>query len=325
MDATFDYFLQTYGAACCALAFNTGDAGLLPHREAKQRVNPFVSDYISSLGLTTESTWDAEDTGSRKPPAKPTRKRAKVIFGTGDSNAWTTPLHDVAPAPRLQAASPSTNSTLTTNYSTTQGNDNEVTVENFAEKLSFMRSDFTKQFEESSAERKRQVEASEERVASVKTELEKSMTEFRGYVTSVFTRQDECMGEIKNEVKSIDASLKQQTACFTTEIADVRGQLTEVLTAVSNLSNQFQPQVPSVMQTGQVPVTPNVPSPLSFRTDSFLGKSPQQRAQEIRQAEAAHAQTLLAEQLGHAQQVRNQTAMYNGRTTTPTGGSGNHE
>ena len=159
-----------------------------------------------------------------------------VVFGGGETSVWETPLHEKIKGKTTNAATKDETTTKTTKETVIDLSSNKsVPTEDFAEKLSFMQSDFTSQLTEQSEERKKTMEAQEEKLKRVKTELESSLGEFRTYVTDVFTKQYKAMAALKSECKATNDELKKQTEFF-------GGELTEIKDTMASMLNMMLPK-----------------------------------------------------------------------------------
>jgi len=66
----------------------------MPREETKVRPDSFILDYISTLRIG-ENLDKERGSKERSPPDnRVTTRRALVVYGKGDSNAWNTPLMD---------------------------------------------------------------------------------------------------------------------------------------------------------------------------------------------------------------------------------------
>lgn len=236
------------------------------------------------------------------------------MYGAEEVNAWAEPLHEKETTTEEKKKVNGGGTAPTAKEKETIGNDDEAMKEDFASKLSFMQSDFKKQLEQSANDREKTKKEQEEKVNTVKTQLDKSMSEFRSYVKTIFARQDESMVALQEECKATNAELKRQSAYFSTQLEEIReeikGSVTEIVNAVRAANGH---KVPLVMQTGELHTQPNNPtmiadSPLDpSRTGQFVGMGVQTRAQQIREAIEAE---------------RQQNLTNNGSTTTSLGRSG---
>ena len=81
----------------------------------------------------------------------------------------------------------------------------------------------------------------------VRSDLDKSMSEFRSYVKTVFIKQDKSIVALHNECEATNDELKRQSAFFSGQLEEIRGRVSEILTAVRATNEN---KVPLVMQTG---------------------------------------------------------------------------
>ena len=275
------------------------------------KVTTFMTEYLQSLGLVTGQEGNGSKGDQTQPPQRMRKKRAMVVFGGEEPNVWETPLHEKIKGTTTNAATNDETTTKTTEESSVidLSKSDQVPTEDFAEKLSFMQSDFTSQLTEQSEERKKTMEAQEAKLKKVKTEMESSLGEFRNYVTGVFTKQDKAMTALKSECKATNDELKKQTEFF-------GGELTEIKETMATMLNMMIPKAVT-------PEKPQAVSPLAgYYADSFTGKSIHSRAMEIREAEAAVQQTLAAEKRAMAALQQN-NGTTNGLAKTLVGGSRN--
>ena len=139
--------------------------------------------------------------------------------------------------------------------------------------------------------------------------MESSLGEFRTYVTSVFTKQDQAMAALKSECKATNDELKKQTESFDRE-------LTEIKDTMASMLNMMLPKAVT-------PENSKAMSPLAgYYVDTFTGKSIQNRAMEMREAEVAAQKTLEAEKQALAVLQHNNGSI-NGLAKTLVGGSRN--
>ena len=91
---TLYYFLQTYSRKKCLAVFGTGGKEI-PRSETKVRLNSFINNYISMMGISDNPSLGKGGKESDCPLARSKKKRVLLVFGGGYSkNAWNTPLLD---------------------------------------------------------------------------------------------------------------------------------------------------------------------------------------------------------------------------------------
>ena len=88
-----NHLLTKYGAKECVRVFGS-TSGEMPKEESKVRPDSFIMEYIQTLkigeGNGLNRTQESKERSS--PDIRPAKKRALVIYGKGDTNAWNTPL-----------------------------------------------------------------------------------------------------------------------------------------------------------------------------------------------------------------------------------------
>ena len=136
----------------------------------------------------------------------------------------------------------------------------------------------------------------------------------------MLTTQDKGMTALKEQCKGTNEEIKEMKSTFRQEMSELRESISSLMTVVgaSLASNKYN--VPSQIQTG---TPPGLVSPLDgYKADPFTGMSIQQRAKEIREAEAAAARQNIgkANAIDENTQLNNVVNNYCGKATAPVGG-----
>ena len=180
-------------------------------------------------------------------------------------------------------------------------------TEDFADQLSFMKSDFNEELEKIAKERK---EASEEHASEIKKvrgEFDKSLSEFRSYVTTVFTKQDTSMKQLQEECRNTNTEMIKWREKFSEDVIGLKEGMAAIMQAVGAGSPQArQYGVPATMAAGHT--APNViaGSPLAgYKSDSFTGMSPLERARQIREAQIAAQKTFELDRINNMKEGNN--------------------
>ena len=91
MDSTMNLLLNKYGLQECVRAFGS-KTDEIPREESKIRPDSFIMEYIQTLHLGDGLNRVREGKERALPDNRPAKKRALIIYGEGDSNAWNTSL-----------------------------------------------------------------------------------------------------------------------------------------------------------------------------------------------------------------------------------------
>jgi len=91
LDTTMNYLLNKYGLSTCVRVFGS-NVDEIPREETKVRLDSFILDYISTLHIGQNLNKEREGKERSPPDTQPKKRRALVIYGDSESNAWNTPL-----------------------------------------------------------------------------------------------------------------------------------------------------------------------------------------------------------------------------------------
>merc|ERR1740124_778138 len=93
LDTTMNTLLHIYGIHKCVRVFGS-PVNEMPREETKVRPDSFIMDYISTLQIDKNLNRERGGKERAPPDNRPAKKRALVVYGNSNSNAWNTPLMD---------------------------------------------------------------------------------------------------------------------------------------------------------------------------------------------------------------------------------------
>ena len=93
LDKIMNTLVNMYGTNKCVQVFGS-NAQEMPREETKVHPDSFIMDYISTLQIEKNSNRERGDKERSPPDNRPVKKRALVVYGNSNLNAWNTPLMD---------------------------------------------------------------------------------------------------------------------------------------------------------------------------------------------------------------------------------------
>jgi len=93
LDTIMNALLKIYGINKCVRVFDS-NVQEMPREETKVCPDSFILYYISILQIEKKSSRERGGKERAPPDNRPAKKRALVVYGNSNSNAWNTPLMD---------------------------------------------------------------------------------------------------------------------------------------------------------------------------------------------------------------------------------------
>lgn len=236
LDNTMNKLLNEYGLEKCALVLGA-PPGEMPREETKVRPDAFIMDYISSLDI--EENIHRERGGKERAPPdmRSPKRRALVVYGEDDSNAWDTPLIDKDKSPTynprervdLTHDSASKVSVDLTGEETATSAPTEA-ISQLTQDLAFLRKDFNESIKISNDKRNEENTQFLEKIATVQLSTEKSVGELTTFINGTLKAQDGLFKSLKQGQDSLDERM-------TTVTDTVQKQMNTMNTTLVTLQN----------------------------------------------------------------------------------------
>ena len=134
LDMTMNTLLNIYGLQKCVSIFGSKMADI-PREETEVQLDSFIMDNINTLNIGENLNMERGVKEMSPPDTRNMKRRALVVYGDSNFNAWNTPVFDAPTTSTTQNSSKVSINLTKHDTSTSESND---TISQLSQALVFL-------------------------------------------------------------------------------------------------------------------------------------------------------------------------------------------
>jgi len=207
IDETMNSLLNMYGLQKCARVSGSNNAEM-PREETKVRPDSFIMDYITTLDIGENLNRERGGKERAPPDTRSTKKRALVVYGESDSNAWNTPLLEETMTSTTPIFSKMSIDLTKDDTATSTSND---TISQLSQDLAFLRKEFNESIQLTNKKRDDKNSTFLGKISTFQKSTDTSIDSLTTFIKNSLTTQDKVITSLATGQASMDKRMETVT------------------------------------------------------------------------------------------------------------------